>query len=181
MRYFIHSAIAICFLFTAAGCTSEAPRQQNDDATANIVNKKKVNKKAKAKAAEEKKDKKQDQQEYSYSSAGKPDPFRPLLADTSVKLKKPEAKNRAFLTPLQKYELSELKLVAVVVIDNMPTAMLEEPTGYGYVIRKGALIGPNEGVVERVTPAGLLVKEQFENASGEIETKVSTITIQQDE
>ena len=117
---------------------------------------------------------------YSYSSAGKPDPFRPLLADTPVKLKVPE-KNSEFLTPLQKYELSELKLVAVVVIDNEPTAMLEDPTGYGYVIHKGALVGPNDGVVERVTPGGLIIKEKFLNADGETESKVSTITIQQDE
>jgi type IV pilus assembly protein PilP len=79
---------------------------------------------------------------------------------------------------LQKYELIDLKLVAVVVLDGDPTAMLEDPTGYGYVIRKGVLVGPNDGVVERVTPTGLIIKEKIYNSVGEFESKISTITIQ---
>ena len=69
------------------------------------------------------------------------------------------------MTPLQKYDLDDLKLVAVVVSDGEPTAMLEDPTGYGYVVRKGSLVGPNEGVVERVIPTGLIIKEKMYNSA----------------
>jgi Tfp pilus assembly protein PilP len=56
--------------------------------------------------------------------------------------------------------------------------MLEDPTGYGYVVRAGILVGPNDGVVERVTRSGIIVKEKIHNSLGEVEPRISTLTIQ---
>ena len=177
MKYILYITIAICFFITAAGCTPDAQQPQKNAVSRRATKKKARTKKVTAPVSDAVK--KPDKEAYSYSSAGKPDPFRPLLADSSIKTKAPAHKrNTAFLTPLQKYELIDLKLVAVVVLDGDPTAMLEDPTGYGYVIRKGVLVGPNDGVVERVTPTGLIIKEKIYNSVGEFESKISTITIQ---
>ncbi len=175
MKYILYITIAICFFITAAGCTPDAQPTQKNAVSRRAAKKKARKKKVTAPVSDAVK--KPVKEEYSYSSAGKPDPFRPLLADSSIKIKSP-ARDTAFLTPLQKYELVDLKLVAVVVLDGEPTAMLEDPTGYGYVIRKGVLVGPNDGVVERVTPTGLIIKEKIYNSVGEFEPKISTITIQ---
>lgn len=178
MKYLLYSFIVICFFIAAAGCSSDVqPPQEN--AAAKRSAKKARQKNDTAPVSDSVNKNQPDIEVYSYTSAGKPDPFRPLLADSSMKLKAPvNDRNRGFLTPLQKYDLSDLKLVAVVVLDSQPTAMLEDPTGYGYVVRKGVLVGPNEGVVERVTPTGLIIKEKIYNSVGEIESKISTITIQ---
>ena len=73
---------------------------------------------------------------------------------------------------LIKSHAAEKRDISVLAVE------LEDPTGYGYVVRKGALIGSNEGVVERVTPKGLIIKEKFYNTDGEVETTISTITIE---
>ena len=175
MKYILHCILAICFFITAPGCTPDAPQPQTKAAVQKAAPKK-IKKKKPALDSAAEKDAQKDKEEYSYVSAGKPDPFRPLLVDSPVKVK--ASRNTDFLTPLQKYDLADLKLVAVVVTDGEPTAMLEDPTGYGYVVRKGAFVGPNEGVVERVIPTGLVIKEKMYTAEGDVEIKISTITIQ---
>ena len=187
MRYLLRSITVLCFIIALAGCTPDSQQPQNADAqpSPNSVARRASKKKAMTEkaAVSEAAAEKQPQQEkapYSYTSAGKPDPFNPLIADPSIKLKAgaPESRNKEFLTPLQKYELKDLKLVAVVVSEREPTAMLEDPTGYGYVVRKDTLVGPNDGIVVRVIPTGLIIKEKIYNSLGEVETKISTLTIQ---
>jgi type IV pilus assembly protein PilP len=179
MKRILYYTLAFIIIFVAAGCSSE-PGSQRKSATRSEVRKKARSKKpavAETKKAEQPKTAKE---EYSYSSAGKPDPFTPLFAEATVPLKKASSKNqdKSFLTPLQKYALKDLKLVAVVKLNNENTGMLEDPTGYGYVIKKGMLVGDNEGVVERVTPTSLVIREKIYNSLGESEDKLSTITMQ---
>jgi len=181
MRYILYYTLAIIMFAVVTGCSSDESSPRKSSARSE------VRKKARAKKArdpktsitETKPAKKAEKakKEYSYSSAGKPDPFTPLFAEISTPLKKASAKTRdkSFLTPLQKYALKDLKLVAVVKTNNENTGMLEDPTGYGYVITKGMLVGDNDGVVERVTPTSLVIKEKIYNSLGESEFKVSTI------
>jgi type IV pilus assembly protein PilP len=180
MRYLLYSALVICFCIAFVGCTPDSQQSSPNPAAKHAAKKKTPKASKTASKSDAVKQTPQVKEPYNYTSAGKPDPFRPLLADVSAKFKASgdDNRNKAFLTPLQKYELDDLKLVAVVVLDSEPTAMLEDPTGYGYVIHKGMLIGPNDGFVERVTSTGLIVKEKFYNSLGEIESKISTLTIQ---
>lgn len=178
MRYLVYIMFITCFVIVVAGCTPDAQPPQNSEARREARQKAREKKVGAPEAAEVEKSQ-PDKEPYSYTSAGKPDPFVPLIADILEKSKASASNSRdqEYLTPLQKYELKDLKLVAVVVSDNEPTAMLEDPTGYGYFVRKNMLVGPNEGVVERVTPDGLIIKEKFYNSLGEVEPKISTLTI----
>jgi type IV pilus assembly protein PilP len=178
MRYILYIAFIISFVIVVAGCTSDNQPPQNAEARREARKKAKEEKNSAPEVAVVEKSQ-SDKEPYSYTSAGKPDPFVPLIADILAKSKTEASSSRdkEYLTPLQKYELKDLKLVAVVVSDNEPTAMLEDPTGYGYFVRKGMLVGPNDGVVERVIPNGLIIKEKFYNSLGEEEPKISTLTI----
>jgi len=183
MRYLLYIVLIVFVFFTAPGCSSEDQAPQRPSIERRVAAKKKKTRTKKAPVTEQASsaDKQTaDTDKYSYSSAGKPDPFRPLIADmvTRTATARDRTSDRAFLTPLQKYELKDLKLVAVVVSGDEPTAMLEDPTGYGYMVRKGTLVGPNDGVVERVTQTGIIIREKIYNSLGEIETRISTITIQ---
>ena len=177
MRYLLYIMFITCIVIVVAGCTPDAQPPQNSEARRE-ARKKAMEKKGNAPKAAAVEKAQPDKEPYSYTSAGKPDPFVPLIADILANSKAPASeRDKEYLTPLQKYELKDLKLVAVVVSDNEPTAMLEDPTGYGYFVRKGMLVGPNDGVVERVIPNGLVIKEKFYNSLGEVEPKISTLTI----
>lgn len=96
-----------------------------------------------------------------YSSAGKRDPFRPLSL-------KPKASQRARenLSPLERYEIGQLKLVAIVWDIKEPKAMVEDATGLGYILKVGTLIGPNEGKVKVIKPAEIVIEESFTDFYG---------------
>ena len=178
IRFIVSIALIISFVIVVAGCTPDAQSPQNAE-TRREARKKAREKKDSAPEAAAVEKAQSEKEPYSYTSAGKPDPFVPLIADILAKAKASASSSRdkEYLTPLQKYELKDLKLVAVVVSDNEPTAMLEDPTGYGYFVRKGMLVGPNDGVVERIIPNGLIINEKFYNSLGEVEPKISTLTI----
>jgi len=96
-----------------------------------------------------------------YSSVGKRDPFRPLSL-------KPKASPRARenLSPLERYELGQLKLVAIVWDIKEAKAMVEDAIGLGYVVKIGTLIGPNEGKVKAIKPTEVIIEEHFTDFYG---------------
>jgi len=96
-----------------------------------------------------------------YSSVGKRDPFRPL----SLKAKASQ-RARENLSPLERYELGQLKLVAIVWDIKEPKAMVEDGTGLGYVVKMGTLIGPNEGKVKAIKPTEVVIEEQVTDFYG---------------
>ncbi len=59
---------------------------------------------------------------YIYDPMGKPDPFKPFILE--VKRSKEEADKA--LQPLQRYELSQLKLVAIIWNIANPRALVED-------------------------------------------------------
>lgn len=81
------------------------------------------------------------------------DPFRPFTVTL-----RPEA--RVPLTPLQRYELGQLTVVATVWDVSPPRAMVEDSFGMGYIITLGTLIGSNGGVVTGIEPQRVVVEER---------------------
>ena len=107
--------------------------------------------------------KKSEQPEWAYSSVGKRDPFRSFLAELE---KAQGGLATRCATPLGRFELEQLKLVAVVTGLEDPVAMVEAPNGVGYAVRRGACIGKNGGVVAAVRSGEVLVSEWAIRADG---------------
>jgi len=101
--------------------------------------------------------------EWSYSSAGKRDPFRTFLADLE---KAQGALTTRCATPLGRFEIEQLKIVAVVTGLEDPVAMVEAPNGVGYSVRRGACIGKNGGVVASIRSGEVVVTEWAVRADG---------------
>ena len=101
--------------------------------------------------------------EWSYSSVGKRDPFRSFLSELS---KKGGALATRCATPLGKFELEQLKLVAVVTGLENPVAMVQAPNGVGYSLRRGACIGKNGGTVAAVRTGEVVIAEWAVRADG---------------
>ena len=90
---------------------------------------------------------------YAYSPAGRRDPFTPIII-------KEEKKTLAGTkTPLERYPINEFKLVGVIWGGLGYHAMLEGPDGKGYFIRQGTKIGPNQGVVKKITQTTMVIEE----------------------
>jgi type IV pilus assembly protein PilP len=70
------------------------------------------------------------------------------------------------LAPLGRFELEQLKLVAVITGLEDPIAMVQAPTGVGYTVRRGACIGKNGGTVAAVRTGEIVVAEWAIRADG---------------
>jgi type IV pilus assembly protein PilP len=101
--------------------------------------------------------------EWAYSSVGKRDPFRSFLTELE---KGAASLATRCATPLGKFELEQLKLVAVVTGLEDPVAMVEAPSGVGYSVRRGACVGKNGGVVAAVRSGEVVVSEWALRADG---------------
>ncbi len=101
------------------------------------------------------------------------DPFEPLFkeekpaAEPSDK-KVQKRKKRVPQTPLEKIDLGQLKLTAIIRTPAGNKALVEESSGKGYIIGKGTWIGVHSGQVQQITDNAVIVEEEVENAIGEI-------------
>ncbi len=64
------------------------------------------------------------------------------------------------LGPLEKVDLSQLKLVGVIRSQSGNKALVEEASGKGYVITKGTYIGIRSGRVVDILPDRIIVEEE---------------------
>ena len=110
---------------------------------------------------------------YVYDPAGKPDPFKPFILE--LKRRKEEADKT--LQPLQRYQLSQLKLVAIIWNIENPRALFEDSAGKGYIISKGALIGNNQGKVEDILKDEVVVVEKTADIFGATKTRAIRIRL----
>jgi type IV pilus assembly protein PilP len=101
--------------------------------------------------------------DVAYSSVGKRDPFKSFLGDLRAST---GAVATRCSTPLGRFELDQLRLVAVITGLADPLAMVEAPTGVGYAVRKGACIGKNGGVVATIRTGEVVVTEWAMRADG---------------
>ncbi|MCC7201125.1 MAG: pilus assembly protein PilP [Nitrospirae bacterium] len=106
--------------------------------------------------------------EYTYMPAGRRDPFKSLILGL-------KEKKVAGLTPLQLRGLSELKVIGIMWDGKAYTAMIETPDGKGYLIKEGVLVGPEGGVVTRISADAVTIEEKFSDIYGRKQTKKTVL------
>lgn len=92
---------------------------------------------------------------------GRRDPFRPITLNVRANVRR-----RENLSPLERYDLGQLNLVGIVWDIKEPTAMVEDTSGLGYVVKVGTLIGSNDGKVKEIKRDGLIIEEVFVDLYG---------------
>ncbi len=113
-----------------------------------------------------------------YDPKGKIDPFEPLFGEVEkVKVKKKKKPKRP-LTPLEKVDLSQLKLVAVILAPSGNRALVKEASGKGYIIKRDTPIGINSGRVVQILKSSLIVKEEVEDTRGKISIRQREMKLQ---
>lgn len=165
VRPLLFVAVVGCLTLLLAACQEEA----SAPAPAQV---RKARPKPKVVAKVQASEQKKAEEAYVYSPAGMRDPFVPLL-----QVKTPVLGKKAPLTPLQKFDLQQFRILGIIVGKGEPTAMLSVPGGKSYIVRKGVKIGKNNGVITRITTDGIYVREKYYDFSGAVRVNEQVIKL----
>jgi type IV pilus assembly protein PilP len=117
-----------------------------------------------------------------YDPAGRIDPFEPLFREESgaqvTSSHKGKHKKRTPQTPLERVAISQLKLSAVMRTAKGNSAIVEDASGKGYVIKKGTYIGLNSGQVVKIDKDRVVIEEEMENIMGEFVIQKTELKLQ---
>lgn len=108
----------------------------------------------------------------SYDAAAHRDPFRPPRLNSTADAK----------TPLETYQLGQLKLVGVVAqSESGYRAMVEDSAGLGYIITTGTPIGSSGGVVRSIEPRRVVIEESTRDFYGDVKPKEVVMELPQED
>jgi type IV pilus assembly protein PilP len=99
---------------------------------------------------------------FVYNPIGKRDPFRTFLT------KENEDEDGPARTDLQKYDIDQYELVGIVWGSERPRALVQDPTGEGFVMEIGTYIGKNWGKVTQIQSDVVVVTEEYEAMDGRL-------------
>lgn len=104
--------------------------------------------------------------QYAYNPLGKRDPFRSPLDE--LRQGAQGAVTETCSEPLCQWDLDQLILVAVVTGDSNPVAMVEDPQGRGYIIKRNTKIGKQGGKVTQILRDSVTVTEFWTAPDGKV-------------
>lgn len=88
--------------------------------------------------------------DFAYSPKGRRDPFKPLIQKQAQTVKKSNGRAEKLKGPLEKFELGQYRLIALMVVKGVPRAMVKAPDGKSYTVKVGEYIGLNGGRVKNI-------------------------------
>lgn len=110
---------------------------------------------------------------YVYDPVGRRDPFEvPFVFRKSTSSTSEEAG-----TPLQSFDIGQLRLIGIIIGKGEPRAMVVAPDGKSYILKKGIKVGKNEGVVVQIKRESVLIKEKYYDFSGTVTSNVVEIEL----
>ena len=115
--------------------------------------------------------------EYVFKAEELTDPFRPIQALIAPKVVETETEEAGEPTPLQKMELSQFKLVAIVMAEDRTRALVEDSAGMGYIIEKGTRMGTQGGKVVAIHLDRVEIEESFRDYLGKKKTRVTPLKL----
>lgn len=116
-----------------------------------------------------------------YSRLGRMDPFTPFLYKPEPEVTPTEQEQlqiRAPQTPLERMDLAQLRLTAVLRMPGRNRALVEEATGKGYVISKGTYIGNKGGQVAEIMPDRVIIEEKYLDIYGKVAVRERELKLQ---
>jgi type IV pilus assembly protein PilP len=86
------------------------------------------------------------------------------------KVRRPK-RSRIPRTPLERIDISQLKLVGIVVSADGNKALFESASGKGYVVRQGDYIGTHAGKIVRIQKDRIVIEEEIEDVTGKVKIR----------
>jgi type IV pilus assembly protein PilP len=119
-----------------------------------------------------------------YTREGKVDPFEPFLRVPEAEVSNSEQEKlqiRAPQTPLERFDLDQLKLTGILVSPSKIRALIEEASGKGYIISEGTYIGNKGGQVTKITNDRVVVEEKYLDVLGKVAMREIEIKLRPDD
>jgi type IV pilus assembly protein PilP len=113
---------------------------------------------------------------YVYDPKGRRDPFLSL-----VQVSKPRLERKKGASPIENYDVDDIKLIAIVWDNQQYYAMITLPDKKSYTIRKGMTLGLYNGKVSEITKDTVLISEQVKDYRGQTKTKDTTLRLRKEE
>ena len=110
-----------------------------------------------------------------YPNMSRRNPFQPDLE--IIRPAHQQGDSEAELSPLERYALGELELVAIISEVAVPKAMFIDPDGFGHVLKEGDRIGRNSGVLSDIRDNEVEVTETTGEDEGQ--TRLRTIKLRE--
>jgi type IV pilus assembly protein PilP len=79
---------------------------------------------------------------------------------------KVDTRRRENLSPLERLDLAQIKVVGIIWDIKEPRAMVEDSAGLGYIVKVGTPIGSNEGTVKAIHRNQIVVEEFTDDIYG---------------
>jgi len=114
---------------------------------------------------------------FVYKREGRPDPFMPFISEKMIQAE--IARAHESLSGLQRFEPGQLSLVAIIFAGDTGVAMAQDPSGIGYIIRKGMKIGLSGEVADIVANA-VIVKQKYQTISGKTRYKTLEMVLKKE-
>jgi len=106
---------------------------------------------------------------YSYDPKSRRDPFQALT-------KAIKKERELDVPPLQRYQLSDVKILGIVWGGYGYHALVQTPDGKGYSVKEGMLMGTNNGVIKAITDKAIVVSEPaFDFLGNKIQKEVELL------
>ena len=102
---------------------------------------------------------------YAYDPKSRRDPFQSLTRMLKVDKKNLE------MPPLQRVQISDLKLLGIIWGGYGYYGLIQTPDGKGYTVKEGMLMGTNNGVITTITDKAIIVSEPSVDVMGNKSTK----------
>jgi type IV pilus assembly protein PilP len=81
------------------------------------------------------------------------------------------------LLPIQSFETSKFTVAGIIAGITENRALVIDPSGKGYVVQKGMLIGNNDGRVSRITSNSVEVVERYREDTGRTRQRTIVLTL----
>jgi type IV pilus assembly protein PilP len=125
--------------------------------------------------AVQKPEEKVEKEVYDYEATGRRDPFMSLIV---VAKEKPHRRKGA--TPIENFDVDEIKLTAIIWDNHQYYALIALPDGKSYTIRKGMALGLYGGKVADITKDSVLIREQVRDYKGQLHTKETRLKLRKE-
>jgi type IV pilus assembly protein PilP len=167
--------ITVLSLFLAAGCSKKeqqsAPAPQQSEKPLVKIKPAVQKQSSSAKVAENL------LPQFNFSA--KKDPFKALV-DESPPAKARLSAAKGFETlPIQRYEVTKFRISGIITGLKENRALIIDPTGKGYVVKEGMLIGDGDGRITRITSTFIEVIEQYREDTGRVRKRTIKLTLPQ--
>ena len=112
---------------------------------------------------------------FTYDPTNLRDPFRSFEWERD---KLAEAEVRG---PLEEYDINQLSVVGVVWNVGNARALIQDPSGQGFIVGEGAKVGKNQGRIVKIDDSVVVVKETYVDMMGQEATKDIELRIRRSE